>query len=74
MTLRERYIAYFTAQGYVQVPSKSNKYVVYHKDGARYYHIGVKGSVRSSTTGLITESHSMADSTRQAMVQWENSK
>jgi hypothetical protein len=77
LTLRDRYIRYLVANGYTEVKSRSFKYVVYARlaegGGLTYYHVGMKGEVRWSVSGSITDSHD-AESLKYRMPRWEKDK
>jgi formamidopyrimidine-DNA glycosylase len=74
LTLRDRYVRYLVANGYTEAKSRSFKYIVYAgkntEDRPFYYHVGMKGGVRWSVSGSITDSHD-AVSLKYRMPRWE---
>lgn len=68
MTLRDKFITYFTLSGYKPVQSRS-KYLVY-SNGTNYIFLGKNGAVRINNRNSATGSHSFTDQYRKVMENW----
>jgi hypothetical protein len=49
-TLRERFIAALTLEGYQQVESRSSKYIVFKRTEGSFWYVGKSGSLRVGAT------------------------
>ena len=74
-SLRERYMSYFAHRGFAEIKSKSTKFRVLkgvnNQGSDMYIYLGKSGSVRVNSRDRLTDSVSITDIAKTALVKWE---